>query len=309
MQRNNDPTTRLRNIDLNLLKVFNAVLIEQSISKAASILCVSQPAVSNALRRLRELYNDPLFVRTANGMIPTPKAQELSGPIGIALSKIDKTIMFEDRFLPATSRRVFNISLTDYGEFFFLPRIVNWLKEEAPGLEVICLPDSGASLTLEMKSGAVDLVWDWVPINDPDYTVEPIFEDSGCCLVRKGHPLINGELSVETFLEVEHVALLPTKQRTPRIEQALGEMALARKVVAEVSHLVVMPQIVATTDLVATIPARLAHFYGKTMDLQVIPNPVYQDSVIVYQMWHKQFEKDEGHRWFRELTKKVVADT
>lgn len=307
MRRNNDPSTRLRNIDLNLLKVFNAVFNEQSISQAAAMLCVSQPAVSNALRRLRELYNDPLFVRTANKMLPTPKAQELSGPISNALIKIDRTMVVEDQFWPTTSHRIFNVALTDYGEYFFLPKIIRRLEREAPGLEVVCLPSFGASLSHEMKSGAVDMVWDWLPIEDPDYFVEPIFEDAGCCLVRKDHPLINGELSLEEFIEAEHVALQPTRLRNPRIERALEKMGLERKVVVEVSHLVVMPQIVATTDLVATMPARLAHFYGETMGLQVIPNPVYEDSVKVYQMWHRSLEEDEGHKWFRELAKAVVA--
>lgn len=307
MRRSDDLVVGLRNVDLNLLKVFNAVLREQSISKAAAMLCVSQPAVSNALRRLRDLYEDPLFVRTAGGMIPTPRAQELSGPIHDALFQIDGTLFVEEQFRPATSQRTFCIALTDYGEFFFLPRIVRRLAEEAPGAEVICLPSSGATLTLEMKSGAVDLVWDWVQIDDPDYVVERIFDDPGVCLVRKNHPLIDGELSLETFLEVEHVALRPTRQHNPRVERTLEKMGLERKVVAEVSHLVVMPQIVATTDLVATMPGRLARLYGKEMDLQVIPNPVYQDSVKVYQMWHRHSENDEGHRWFRDLTKEVAA--
>ncbi len=152
-----------------------------------------------------------------------------------------------------------------------------------------------------------DLVWDWVSIDGSDYFVERILDDPGFCLVRKNHPLIDGELSLELFLEVEHVALRPTRQHHPRIERALEKMGLERKVAVEVSHLVVMPRIVATTDLVATMPGRLARLYGKEMNLQVIPNPVYEDSVTVYQMWHRHFEKDEGHRWFREVTKAVAV--
>lgn len=309
MRKGIDPSMRLRNVDLNLLKVFNAVLNEKNISQAASILCISQPGVSNALRRLRDLYDDPLFVRTATGMMPTPKAQELSEPIRSALLSIEKTMSSGDQFQAATSQRVLNIALTDFGEFYFLPKIVSRLSKEAPGLEVVCLPSSGATLGLEMKSGAVDLVWDWVPISDPDYVVEPIFEDLGYCLVRKGHPLIQDELSLEEFLKAEHVVLRPTRDRNPRVERALDKMGLVRKVVAEVSHLVVMPHIVATTDLIATIPERLARYYAKNMNLQLLPNPVFEDAVPVYQMWHKHFEEDEGHQWFRNLTREVAANS
>lgn len=307
MRHISDTSSTLRNIDLNLLKVFEAVLNEKSISQAATRLCVSQPAVSNALRRLREVYDDPLFVRTANGMIPTPRAQELSHLICNALKEIQSTVKVADRFRPDTSQRVINVALTDYGEFLFLPQIVRRLASEAPGIEVVCLPTPGATLGLEMKSGAVDLVWDWVPLDDPDYSVERVFGDPGYCLVRRGHPLIEGELSLEVFLQVEHVALLPTRNHNPRVERELEKKGLTRKVVAEVSHLVVMPQIVATTDLVAVMPERLACFYAREMGLQAIRNPVYDDEVIVYQMWHRHFEEDDGHRWFRNLVREVAV--
>ncbi|QIB64142.1 LysR substrate-binding domain-containing protein [Kineobactrum salinum] len=308
MRQSNATPTNLRNVDLNLLKVFQAVLAEQSISQAAAMLCVSQPAVSNALRRLRELYSDPLFVRTANGMIPTARAQELSRPINRALEDIAQTLVTDEAFRPDTSQRVMNVALTDYGELYFLPRIVRRLAREAPGMEVSCLPNPGATLGLDMRSGAVDLVWDWVTIDDPDFVVEPVFCDAGYCLARKGHPKIDGELSLETFLEVEHVALLPTRGHTPRVELTLEKKGLARKVITEVSHLVVMPQIVATTDLVATMPERLARFYAREMDLQVLPNPLNYDEVVVYQMWHRHFENDDGHRWFRQLTAKISSE-
>jgi DNA-binding transcriptional LysR family regulator len=306
MQRDKNLSTRIRNVDLNLLKIFDAVLSEKSISQAAQMLCVSQPAVSNALRRLRELYDDPLFFRTADGMMPTPKAQELSGPIQNALHEVDRTLLAEENFRPETSHRSFTVALTDYGEIFFLPKIVRRLAVEAPGVDIVCLPDSGATLTLQMKSGAVDLVWDWVRINDPEYHVEAIFDDPGYCLARRDHPQIDGQLSLELFLEVEHVALRPTRRHIPRIERALENQGLQRKVVAEVSHLVVMPRIVQRTNLIATMPERLARFYGQVMDLQVLPNPVYEDAVTVYQMWHSHCEDDEGHRWFRSLAKDVA---
>ncbi len=299
-------TTRIRNIDLNLLKIFNAVYCERNLSDAAQMLCVSQPAVSNALKRLRELYDDPLFVRTSSGMMPSPRAQDLVGPIQEALKQVDATLSLDERFRPEISHRTFTVALTDYGEFYFLPRMVRRLTEEAPGVGIVCLPNPGATLGVELKSGAVDLVWDWVRIDDPDYHVDAVFDDNGYCVVRKGHPEIDGELSLNQYLAAEHVALRPTRQHHPKIERALERRGLQRKVVAEVSHLTVIPRVVARTDLIATMPKRLAMLYGEVLDLQVLKNPVYDDAVTVYQMWHDHFDGDEGHRWFRRLAKEVA---
>ena len=271
------------------------------------MLYVSQPAVSNALKRLRELYDDQLFVRTTEGMRPTPKAQELIDPIREALTQVNKTLAVEGKFRPETSHRTFTVALTDYGEFYFLPKMVRRVMEEAPGVDIVCLPHSGATLALELKSGAVDLCWDWVRIDDADYHVEAVFDDPGCCVARRNHPQINGELSLEQYLAAEHVALRPTRQHQPRIERALECGGLRRKVVVEVSHLTVIPRVVARTDLIATMPRRLAELYGEVLDLQVLKNPVYDDAVVVYQMWHRHFEGDEGHRWFRQLVSEIAA--
>ncbi|MEX2124494.1 MAG: LysR family transcriptional regulator [Woeseia sp.] len=306
MQHDKNLSTRARNIDLNLLKIFNSIYCEQSISKAAQMLCVSQPAVSNALKRLRELYNDPLFIRTSDGMRPSPRAQELVHPIQEALRQLDKALSIDAEFRPETSNRTFTVALTDYGEFYFLPRMLRQLADEAPGVEIICLPHPGATMAVELKAGSVDLVWDWVRIDDPEYHIEVVFDDPGYCLVRTNHPEIHGELSLDQYLAAEHVALRPTRLHHPRIERALERRGLHRKVVAEVSHLTVIPGVVAQTNLIATMPKRLAELYAEMMDLQVLQNPVYDDAVIVYQMWHDRFEHDEGHKWFRNLTRQIT---
>ena len=302
-------SNQIRNIDLNLLKIFHTIYLEQSITKAAQILCVSQPAVSNALKRLRELYNDPLFIRTPDGMKPSPKAQELSVPIQKALLHFGKTLSTEERFRPETSNRTFSVALTDYGEFFFLPTMLSRLSEIAQGVEIVCLPHPGATLSMELKAGTVDLVWDWVRIDDPEFHVEPVFDDPGYCLVRKNHPEIKGQLTLDQYLAAEHVALRPTRLHHPKIERTLERRGLKRKVVAEVSHLTVIPMVVARTNLIATMPKRLARLYGEMMNLQVIQNPVYDETVVVYQMWHDHFTNDHGHQWFRKFVKDAATQT
>lgn len=298
--------TRLRNMDLNLYKVFNAIYTEQSVSRAAIALCLSQPAISNSLRRLREFYEDELFVRCANGVTPTAKAQEIMVSIRQALTFIEETFTDEEEFRPETSHRTFTISMTDYGEYYFLPDILRRVADEAPGVEVICLPNPGATITLEMKSGAVDLVWDWIRIEDTNYQSNLIFEDSSCCIARRGHPGIDGSLTLEQFKSVGHIALRATRTHIPMIERKLDSLGLERHVVSEISHITTMPGIVAKTDLIGCMPQRLARSFAQQLDLQVLPNPVLDQPVPVYQMWHRRFEKDAGHQWFRSVLRELV---
>ena len=147
---------------------------ERNITRAAEVLCLSQPAVSNSLGRLRELLNDPLFIRTPKGVSPTGKAQEISGAVNDALDLIEGTIATDDGFRPETSQRKFRIALTDYGELHFLPHLIHKL-DSIRGIDIVCLPEAGATLVQELKSGTVDVVWDWVRITDPHYRVEQIF--------------------------------------------------------------------------------------------------------------------------------------
>ena len=297
-----------RNVNLNLLKVFDAVMSERNITRAAARLCVSQPAISNALSSLRALYGDELFIRTPKGVAPTAKAQEIAGPIRDSLKLVDGTLENNFEFQPESLHRQFTVALTDYGELHFLPYLISELNVSAPGVDVICLPEPGATLRPEMRSGTVDLVWDWVRIDDPQYHVELIFEDRSYCVARKDHPKVSTGLSLDDFLELEHVALRPTRTHIPMVERELEKQGLQRNVVAEVSHLLAMPGIVANTNLVACLPERLAHNYATQMNLAICPNPVFSHPVPVFQMWHKHLDDDAGHAWFRGLLQQLARN-
>lgn len=299
--------SKIRNVDLNLLKVFDAVMSERNITRAAERLCVSQPAVSNALSRLRELHEDPLFIGNAKGVTPTGKAQEIAGAIREALMLIENTLMTDDGFRVETSQRKFTVALTDYGEFHFLPHLMHQLAS-VRGVDIVCLPEAGATLIQEMKSGAVDLVWDWVKVTDPGYHTELVFEDQTYCIVRKNHPAIGKTLDIETFMELGHVALRPTRTHIPMMERCLDDRNRERNVVVEVSHLLAMASIVSNTELIACLPERLALYYARLMNLDVYPNPIFEATVPVYQMWHKSLDNDLGHKWLRDTLRQVAQD-
>jgi DNA-binding transcriptional LysR family regulator len=300
---------KIRNIDLNLLKVFDAVMKENNITRAAQSLSVSQPAVSNALRKLRLIYNDQLFVRHAKGVSPTSKAIEIAPVICQALGSVENTIAIDDHFRPDLSHRIFHIAMTDFGEFSYLPLIMGNLHRVAPETVVICHPHEGTTLLREMKSGAIDFVWDWKSISDHGYIVEEIFKEPTCCIVSRNHPIAESvsTLTLEDFLELEHIALRPTRTHVPKIESVLEELGVTRKIIVEVSNFAVMPAIVEGTHLAAIMPESLARQSAQAQNLYFYPNPVFNEPIPVYQIWHKHFENDEGHKWFRSMLKEIIS--
>ena len=300
---------KIRNIDLNLLKVFDVIMKENNITRAAESLSVSQPTISNALRRLRLIYDDPLFVRHAKGVSPTAKAIEIAPVVHQALESVESTITITHHFRPEISHRTFHLAMTDFGEFSYLPLIMNTLRKVAPDVAIVCHPHEGTTLLNEMKSGVIDLVWDWKSIDERGYIVEEIFKEPSCCIISKNHPIVErvSTLTLEEFLELEHIALRPTRTHIPKIESALEELGVTRKVIVEVSNFSVMPAIVEGTNLAAIMPESLARQSAQAPNLQFYKNPVINNAIPIYQIWHKHFENDEGHQWFRSLLNEIIS--
>ena len=300
----------IRNIDLNLLKVFNAVMKESNITRAAQSLCVSQPTISNALRRLRLIYNDPLFIRHAKGVVPTAKSLEIAPVVCEALGSIKRTMPIASQFRADLSHRIFHIAMTDFGEFSYLPLIMAHLHRIAADIGVVCHPYEGRALLHEMKTGVIDIVWDWKSTDDQNYFSEEIFKEPTCCIVSKDNPIVDSvsTLSLEDFLKLEHIALRPTRTHVPKIESTLEKLGETRKVIVEVSNFAVMPAIVENTNLTAIMPETLARKSAQAQNLHFYANPVFDESIPVYQIWHKHFENDEGHKWLRSLFIEIISE-
>ncbi|MDE2478726.1 MAG: LysR family transcriptional regulator, partial [Betaproteobacteria bacterium] len=199
----------LRSIDLNLLVIFDTIYTERNISKAAQKLALSQPAVSNALARLRERLEDPLFIRTTHTMVPTARAKTLAQPIREALSLIEGGLRTGDEFDYAQSQRRFVIAVEDYGETVILPGFLDWLANVAPKVSVKIRPEPGSHLSSEMKDGQVDLALDYFMQRDPVFHSTCVMTDGLLSLSRREHRQLGDPLSLEQYLEVHHIALTP----------------------------------------------------------------------------------------------------
>ncbi|MGE0312938.1 MAG: LysR family transcriptional regulator [Lautropia sp.] len=290
----------LRTFDLNLLLVFDAVLAERSISRAAQRLSLSQPTVSNALARLRTRLNDPLFTRSAGQMLPTARARALAEPIRVALDAIERGLRTPDAFAFETSEREFVIAVEDYGETVILPRFVDWVSAVAPNVRIKIRPEPAARLVNEMREGAVDLALDYFVLRDARFSSLRVLDEALLTLSRRDHPAIGERLSLETYLGLRHVALIPRTGAVPMIERALAVRGLERRIAVQVPHFMSMPALVQGSDMLCTLPRRMARYYAEHFALRAHPLPLPVPQFPVYLVWHEAAGGDPGHRWFRE---------
>ncbi len=289
----------LRNLDLNLLLIFDAVYGERSITKAALKLHLSQPTVSNALARLRERLNDPLFERTAGGMLPTARAKALADPIRQALNTLERGLRGDDRFDFARADREFVIAVEDYGESVILPGFIQWLGEVAPGVRVRIRAETSASLKGELREGTVDLALDYFPLREPRYQHLCLLTETLMCLSRRDHPGLGERLTLESYLEMRHIVLGTPSNARPMIDLALSKRGLQRQIAVTVPHFISMPVMVQSTDMVCTLPRRMALLYADNFRLKSHALPLRVPQFPLYLIWHDSQLSDAGHRWLR----------
>lgn len=289
----------LRSLDLNLLLLFDAVYTERNISRAAVKLNLSQPAVSNSLARLRERLDDPLFLRTAQGMVPTPRAKMLAEPIHQALDLIESSLRSQDEFDFSVSNRTFVIAVEDYGETVIMPRFVDWLSKVAPSVRIRIRPEPGALLREELKEGKVDFALDYFVLRDEAFKNQCVMTDTLLSMIRPDHPDIDDKLSLDTYLKMRHAVLVPRTAAMPMIDLALAKRGLQRQVAVEVPHFLSMPLLVQKTNLICTLPKRMAMLYADHFRLRVLKPPLRIPHFPIFLIWHQSLQEDIGHRWLR----------
>lgn len=289
----------LRSLDLNLLLVFDAIYTERSISKAAVKLNLSQPAVSNALARMRDRLQDPLFQREGYGMTPTPRSKTLYKPIRQALDLLERGLRDNNDFDYAGSDREFVIAFEDYGEIVILPRFVDWLASTAPNVRICIRPERSSMLKTQLREGGVDLAMDYFALQEQGFNSKCVVTESLVCLARQGHPEIGDVLSLETYLSLRHVVITPRARTRPMIDLALTKRGFKRRISLVVPHFLSMPAVVRSSDLICTLPRRLAYLYADLYNLRAYSLPIRTPEFPAYLIWHDSFAKDPGHVWLR----------
>ncbi|SEM20415.1 transcriptional regulator, LysR family [Pseudomonas sp. NFIX51] len=290
----------LRRLDLNLLLVFDALMQEQNLSRAAVRLNLSQPAVSNALARLRSQLDEPLFIRTARGMQPTPRAHVLHGSVRQALRLLQEGLDPGSEFDPAASDQTFTLSMNDYAQARLLPALSRRLQSAAPKVRLAVRSDAADSLPAWLTTGMLDLAVDYLYFDDPDLCYQPLLEEQLVVIGRIDHPAFEPQLGLKAYEQSQHVAIPDRGGRGSPLEIVLGSAKVQRHVQLFVPHYLSIPLIVAQSDLLGTVPRRLAEHFCALMPIRIAELPLVAPPVQVSLIWHRQQERGPGHRWLRE---------
>lgn len=289
-------------IDLNLLKIFSALIEAPSVSAAAKQAGVSQPAMSHALRRLRAAFDDPLFVRTTTGITRTPHATRLAPRIREAMDAAARVFGVRDEFDPEQAHMRFTIASTDFLDHILLPRLLPILQTRAPGITVVTRPLSGTLPKLELEDGSLDLATAGFFGDLPEgFYRQSILKEDYACLVRAGHPRIQGKLGLREYLSEGHLLVSPQGDLKGVVDHVLAARGLSRKIVAGVSSFQLPPWIVAESDLIITMPTRLARIYEKVLPLRLFPPPIPIPGFTIVAVWHARNHESRAHQWMRKL--------
>lgn len=298
----------ISSVDLNLLLVFRSLNAELSATGAARRLNLSQPAVSHALARLREIFSDPLFVRASRGLVATRRATELSGPVNDIISKIEILVNARSRFDPLTEKREFRISTTDYFELVALPTLLNRLETEAPNIRLVCRPTSGSLPKANLESGEVDLAVAGLYGDLPEgYFQQLVFRDQFVCVGRKGHRRLKGTLSLKKYADSSHILISPDGNMKSKSAQILKRQGYEQKFSVGTHSFLSPGWIACSTDLLLTCPKMLARAYERYLPVEIQSLPFDLGQISVVQVWHARHDSDPAHAWIRSVIKEVCA--
>jgi DNA-binding transcriptional LysR family regulator len=290
----------IKEIDLNLLRLFDAVYRTRNVSRAAELLDLTQPAASQGLTRLRALIHDPLFMRAGGGVQPTPKAQRMAEPVRQALAILEQALRESAGFDPATSQRTFHVHMSDIGEGRFLPELMVALREQAPAVRIETLPLPRSEITVALDSGRIDFAFGFLPMIKDTRSAE-LLRDRYVVLLRQGHPFTRRSRAapplMERLRELEFVAVR-THADTLRILQMAR---LQDRLRLTTEHFMVLPSIVRATDLAVVMPRNIARGFARDGGYAIVEPDFPLRDFTVSLHWSKRFETEPGNQWLRQL--------
>lgn len=294
--------------DLNLLPIFIALMEERSVTRAAERLGMTQPALSNALARLRLMMKDQLFVRERYGIQPTAIALELAPAIAEALASLDDAVLGQQEFDPAEAERLLTIAPNGYVEFVLVPAIVARLQQVAPGIRLRLTPYGNDLTETGVVSGTTALVLGRI-VDPPDnLVVQHVMDEGLACIVRADHPSVGDSITREQFEALRHVNVVPPGRMRAGLFQALAQQQLKRDVAISVTNFFAVAEMVAVTDYCATLPKLICRRLVNDARLKVLAPPVDLGTFPVEMAWHVRYRHDPAHRWLRALIADVAAN-
>ena len=292
---------KLSDIDLNLFVVFDAIYREQNLTRAGEIIGITQPAVSNSLARLRTLFNDPLFVRTSEGMVPTPVAQNIIGAIRQSLELMRSSVQESESFKPRLSDKRFRISMTDLTQAMLLPDLFEDMKKKAPRVAIECYQVHRRDMNIELASGNLDLAIDIPLTPDPQIKQRRLIKHPYVCLVSKKNPFLKGELTTQKYLQLQHIHISTRRGGLGLVDLALGKMGKKRNIILRTQHYLAAPNLLKNTNFALTIPQAFADLVAKSSDTTYLQLPFEVPPLETFLYWHESTDSDQSNKWMRDL--------
>jgi DNA-binding transcriptional LysR family regulator len=292
---------QLSRVDLNLFTIFDAIYREGGITPASKRLHLSQPAVSHALARLRELLDDPLFERRGHEMVPTPLARSLAATVASSLDNLDQLLRSAGRFDAATTGRCFRIAVREPHELSFLPKLIAHVGSAAPQVEIAAVRIDRRDLEEDLQSGELDAALDVALPVSAEVRRELVSSEPLAVLARRDHPAIRGGLDAAAYLAMEHVLVTGRRRGGGHEDVALGRLGMSRRIRVRCQSHAAASEVVARSDLLVTMPRSQAEIANRESGNQLLPFPVAIPPLETYLYWHASSDQETGSQWFRQM--------
>ena len=297
----------LRNIDLNLLVVLDALLTEKHVTRTGLRLHLSQPAISHSLNKLRVLLDDPLLIRQGNEVVLSTLAQNLQAPLKAILGQVETLLGQSIDFVPADSQRTFRVAMSDYGGAIVLPKLVAQLREQAPDISLVVIQDSRLGMIEQIEQGKIDLAVGVFPMLPADVSSDVLFVETFTCLLNRNALPESGVLDLDIYLQRPHLLVSMDGNTQGEVDNVLRSQGLQRRVAVNVPHWGAAPGMIGDTDLILTVATRTLDNLALGDSLITLAPPLSVAPFNYVQVWHQRFNDDPAHRWLRELVKQVSA--
>jgi DNA-binding transcriptional LysR family regulator len=294
-------------LNLDGLEVFVQVFKTQNVSRAAALLGMEQATASIALNKLRQHFEDRLFIRTGQGMVPTPRAQSIYPELRDALVCLERARGKPTAFLPSSAQREFRICMTDISEIIILPKLINYLQKNAPNVAVEAEKISADSRQ-KLANAEVDLAVGFLPDLEAGFYQQALFEQDFVCLAAKNHPRVQGQLTSSQFSKESHIAVTVSSTGHTIVDKVLAKQKIERRIVLRVPSFLGVARIVAQTEFLVIVPRQLGMALAAQEQVQVLEPPLPLPRYKVKQHWHERFHADAGNIWLRQTLAKLLID-
>ena len=297
----------LSKINLNLLVALDALLKEKHVTRAGKRLHITQSAMSNLLKQLRDVFQDELFVRgQASRMVPTPRALELAQPVQAVLLQATSLFAQPEKFNPKTARQVFTIGMSDYSEFILLPPLMQAITQQAPGIDIVVKHINYLNDEALFENSTIDLAIGIYPIIPENLIAETLFTEEAFCLGWQKNPLLKKPVNLATFAKAKQIVILYYENRAELFsEQYLNQQGFTRRAVATVPHTLAAIYSLPGTDLITVVLEKVAKRFMKVLPLAMQPAPFAYPEINIHMVWHAKHRNSSAHQWLRQQIKAI----